>query len=132
MFPKPPNVLPRDHSARASWHVAGPERRYRRVVLAPSAVPQRGVFASLLDSALQAFVDDAVLSVLRVSAVEPDLDGQCLRLVVQPHRSGVYFDAAQALVRLRAAKPQLRAALASALDVESAPELLFEVRSWCE
>jgi len=99
-----------------------------------ASVPERGmgVLASLLNSALRAFVEDAVLEVLEVHGVEPDLDGLCLRVLLQPRCAGVYFCQASALERMRRARPLLRAALAAALGVDSAPELLFEVRSWIE
>ena len=128
MYPKLNNVLPRDHRAPNQPSRSPPV--YRRVTLAPSHEPSEGMFASLLDAALRAFVDDAVLSVLEVCAVEPELDGLCLRLVLQPRREGIYFGTAEALARLHRAKPQLRAALAAALGADAAPELLFEVRSW--
>ncbi|MCC6321991.1 MAG: hypothetical protein IT438_11220 [Phycisphaerales bacterium] len=127
MFQKPNQALRRDPCA---FRPAASRPAYRRVRLASPPDHGEGVFASLLDSALRAFVEDAVLSVLEVNSVEPEPDGLCLRLVLQPRREGVYFATSEALVRLHAAKPRLRAALAAAMGVDVAPELLFEVRSW--
>lgn len=103
----------------------------RRIVLAPPPAPRDSALAALLDAALRAFVDDAVLAVLRIRSVEHE-DAAHLRLVLEPCRSGVYFDPASALARLHRARPALRAAAASACDSAEAPDLLFEVRTWIE
>lgn len=126
MFADRSRVLPRDHRAP---NPSGPPS-YRRVTLAPASEPDAGVFASVFDAALRAFVDDAMLSVLEVCAVEPELDGLCLRLVLRPRRESVYFGTGEALARLHAARPMLRAAFAAAIGQDVAPDLLFEVRSW--